>query len=62
LGLQLESESPGLKFKAMMSSNMGHWDVTDMSELVEEARELVNHGQRKKPSPKTKLLDLTSKI
>lgn len=34
----------GVKFKAMMSSDIGHWDVTDMSEVVEEAHELVAHG------------------
>jgi hypothetical protein len=31
----------GVKFKAMMSSDIGHWDVTDMNEVVEEAHELV---------------------
>ena len=34
----------GVKFKAMMSSDIGHWDVTDMNEVVEEAYELVDHG------------------
>ena len=34
----------GVKFKAMMSSDIGHWDVTDMNEVVEEAHELVDHG------------------
>jgi predicted TIM-barrel fold metal-dependent hydrolase len=34
----------GAKLKAMMSSDIGHWDVTDMSEVVEEAHELVDHG------------------
>jgi predicted TIM-barrel fold metal-dependent hydrolase len=34
----------GVKFKAMMSSDIGHWDVTDMSEVVEEAYELVEDG------------------
>jgi hypothetical protein len=34
----------GVKFKAMMSSDIGHWDVTDMNEVVEEAHELVEDG------------------
>ncbi len=34
----------GMKFKAMMSSDIGHWDVTDMNEVVEEAHELVDDG------------------
>ena len=34
----------GVKFKAMMSSDIGHWDVTDMNEVVEEAHELVDDG------------------
>ncbi|HVO93436.1 MAG TPA: amidohydrolase family protein [Terriglobales bacterium] len=34
----------GVKFKAMMSSDIGHWDVTDMNEVVEEAYELVEDG------------------
>ena len=34
----------GVKLKAMMSSDIGHWDVTDMSEVVEEAHELVDDG------------------
>jgi hypothetical protein len=34
----------GVKLKAMMSSDIGHWDVTDMSEVVEEAHELVEDG------------------
>ena len=28
----------------MMSSDIGHWDVTDMNEVVEEAHELVDDG------------------
>jgi hypothetical protein len=36
--------SLGVKFKAMMSSDIGHWDVTDMNEVVEEAHELVEDG------------------
>lgn len=34
----------GVKLKAMMSSDIGHWDVTEMNEVVEEAHELVNDG------------------
>jgi hypothetical protein len=33
-----------VKLKAMMSSDIGHWDVTDMNEVVEEAHELVEDG------------------
>jgi hypothetical protein len=28
----------------MFSSDMGHWDVPDMSGVLGEARELVEHG------------------
>jgi hypothetical protein len=28
----------------MFSSDMGHWDVPDMEEIVCEAHELVEHG------------------
>jgi hypothetical protein len=28
----------------MMSSDIGHWDVTDMTEVVEETYELVENG------------------
>ncbi|MGZ8454241.1 MAG: hypothetical protein ACXWZE_19315 [Candidatus Binatia bacterium] len=34
----------GAKLKAMMSSDIGHWDVTEMNEVVEEAHELVDDG------------------
>jgi len=34
----------GARLKAMMSSDIGHWDVTDMREVVEEAYELVEDG------------------
>lgn len=33
----------GLKLKAVFSSDIGHWDVTDMEEVLEEAYELVEH-------------------
>lgn len=35
--------SPLLKVNPM-SSDIGHWDVTDMNEVVEEAHELVEKG------------------
>jgi predicted TIM-barrel fold metal-dependent hydrolase len=31
----------GAKLRAMFSSDMGHWDVTDMSDVLAEAHELV---------------------
>ncbi len=34
----------GVRIKAMMSSDIGHWDVSDMSEVLEEAYELVEDG------------------
>jgi predicted TIM-barrel fold metal-dependent hydrolase len=34
----------GVKLRAMFSSDIGHWDVPDMAEIVEEAHELVEHG------------------
>ena len=34
----------GAKLKAVFSSDIGHWDVPDMTEVVEEAYELVEHG------------------
>lgn len=33
----------GAKLKAVFSSDIGHWDVPDMREVVEEAYELVEH-------------------
>ncbi|MGH7906540.1 MAG: amidohydrolase family protein [Candidatus Binataceae bacterium] len=32
------------KVKALYGSDIGHWDVRDMSEVAEEAYELVEHG------------------
>ena len=32
------------QIRAIFSSDIGHWDVTDMSETVEEAWELVADG------------------
>ena len=34
----------GAKLRAIFSSDIGHWDVPDMSEVVEEAWELVENG------------------
>jgi hypothetical protein len=34
----------GIRLGAMMSSDIGHWDVNDMTEVVEEAYELVEDG------------------
>ena len=33
----------GSRLKAMFSSDIGHWDVPDMTEVLEEAYELVEH-------------------
>jgi hypothetical protein len=33
----------GAKLKAVFSSDIGHWDVPDMTEVTEEAYELVEH-------------------
>jgi predicted TIM-barrel fold metal-dependent hydrolase len=34
----------GARLKAIFSSDIGHWDVPDMTEVLEEAHELVEHG------------------
>jgi predicted TIM-barrel fold metal-dependent hydrolase len=34
----------GSKLKAIFSSDLGHWDVPDMTEVLEEAHELVERG------------------
>jgi len=34
----------GARLRAMFSSDIGHWDVPDMSEVLEEAYELVERG------------------
>jgi predicted TIM-barrel fold metal-dependent hydrolase len=34
----------GARLRAMFSSDMGHWDVPDMSAILAEAFELVEHG------------------
>ena len=33
----------GARLKAVFSSDIGHWDVPDMREVVEEAYEMVEH-------------------
>ena len=34
----------GAELKAMMGSDIAHWDVPDMKEVLEEAWEMVDHG------------------
>jgi hypothetical protein len=34
----------GARLRAIFSSDIGHWDVPDMTEVLEEAHELVEHG------------------
>jgi hypothetical protein len=34
----------GVELHAMMGSDIAHWDVPDMSEVLEEAWEMVEHG------------------
>ncbi len=34
----------GAELRAMMGSDIAHWDVPDMTEVLEEAWELVDHG------------------
>ena len=38
------NEPAGLKLKAMMGSDIGHFDVPDATEVLEEAWEMVEHG------------------
>ena len=33
----------GVKLKAMFSSDISHWDVVNMEEVLQEAWELVEH-------------------
>jgi predicted TIM-barrel fold metal-dependent hydrolase len=40
-----EARNPfGVKLRAVLGSDVGHWDVVDMAEVVEEAYEGVEHG------------------
>jgi hypothetical protein len=34
----------GAQLRAVFSSDIGHWDVPDMTEVTAEAHELVEHG------------------
>ena len=34
----------GVRLQAMFGSDISHWDVPDMTEVVEEAWEMVDHG------------------
>ena len=34
----------GARLNAIFSSDIGHWDVPDMTEVTEEAHEMVEHG------------------
>ena len=34
----------GVKLKAVFSSDIGHWDVPDMTKVLHEAWEMVEHG------------------
>jgi predicted TIM-barrel fold metal-dependent hydrolase len=34
----------GIRFRAVLSSDISHWDVVDMTEVLEEAYELVDDG------------------
>jgi hypothetical protein len=45
------------RLKALYGSDIGHWDVPDMSEIVEEAYELVEHGVIDEKSLRTFLFD-----
>ncbi len=44
-GLQRPSVNPfGARLQAMFGSDLSHWDVPDMAEVLEEAWEMVDHG------------------
>ncbi len=44
LGFDTKINPFGARLKPLFSSDVGHWDVTDMTEVLEEAYELVEHG------------------
>jgi predicted TIM-barrel fold metal-dependent hydrolase len=44
LGFDSKMNPFGARLKAIFSSDIGHWDVTDMEQVLEEAHELVEHG------------------
>jgi hypothetical protein len=35
----------GARLRTLFASDIGHWDVPDIREVVPEAHELVEHGQ-----------------
>jgi hypothetical protein len=39
----------GIRLKAVLGSDIGHYDVPDMSRVVEEAYELLEHGLLEEP-------------
>ncbi|HXW84472.1 MAG TPA: amidohydrolase family protein [Candidatus Binataceae bacterium] len=43
-GFNRKANAFGVKVRAIFSSDIGHWDVPDMTEVTEEAYELVEHG------------------
>jgi predicted TIM-barrel fold metal-dependent hydrolase len=43
-GFNTKANSLGAKVRAIFSSDIGHWDVPDMTKVTEEAYELVEHG------------------
>ena len=45
------------RLKPLYGSDIGHWDVTDMAEVTEEAYELVKHGVIDEKSLRTFLFD-----
>lgn len=45
------------RLKPLYGSDIGHWDVPDMSEIAEEAYELVRHGVIDEKSLRTFLFD-----
>jgi hypothetical protein len=44
-----ERSSMGARFQPIFSSDISHFDVTDMTEVLEEARELVEHEMIDEP-------------
>ncbi|MCA9503711.1 MAG: amidohydrolase, partial [Myxococcales bacterium] len=44
LGFDARINPMGARLRAIFSSDIGHWDVVDMAETVEEAWELVDRG------------------
>jgi hypothetical protein len=41
----LPSNPGGARLRAVLGSDIGHWDVTDMRSVLAEAHELVEHGR-----------------